>query len=139
MLRFLFDTDHLSLFQHGHPVLLARVASHGPDTVGICPVTVEEMFKGRLAALNRRVSGSLRIQLYARLVNTVQICSQFPVIAYDQNSENQLVQLQSLKLRIGAADRKIAAIALAHKLVLLTRNKRDFAKVSGLTIDDWSV
>jgi tRNA(fMet)-specific endonuclease VapC len=34
---------------------------------------------------------------------------------------------------------KIAAVALANNIVLLTRNRRDFSRIPGLRIDDWSV
>ncbi|MBD2505965.1 hypothetical protein H6G91_01545 [Nostoc muscorum FACHB-395] len=32
-----------------------------------------------------------------------------------------------------------SAIALSRKLVLLTRNHRDFSKIPGLLIEDWTV
>ncbi|MEH1820388.1 MAG: hypothetical protein V7L31_15135 [Nostoc sp.] len=32
-----------------------------------------------------------------------------------------------------------SAIALSRKLVLLTRNHRDFNKIPGLLIEDWTV
>jgi tRNA(fMet)-specific endonuclease VapC len=35
-------------------------------------------------------------------------------------------------------DLKIAAIALAHTATLVTRNTRDFEKIAGLKIEDWT-
>jgi tRNA(fMet)-specific endonuclease VapC len=35
-------------------------------------------------------------------------------------------------------DLKIAAIALANDAILLSRNLSDFAKVSGLRVEDWT-
>jgi tRNA(fMet)-specific endonuclease VapC len=40
---------------------------------------------------------------------------------------------------IGPNDTLIAAIALAHDLVLVTHNTEEFRRVSGLTIEDWQL
>jgi tRNA(fMet)-specific endonuclease VapC len=91
-----------------------------------------------LAHLARAQDGLTRIRRSAQLVTTVQLFHRFPLLPFDQAAENQFQQLRGLRLRIGTQDLKIAAIALANQLVLLTRNRHDFARVPGLMLDDWS-
>lgn len=43
------------------------------------------------------------------------------------------------KIRIATMDLRIAAIALANNLTVLTQNTRDFGKVPGLITEDWTV
>ena len=136
MLRFLFDTDHLTLFQHGLPALGNRLASQAPGSVGVSIVTVEESLRGRLAQLSRASDGPTRIRRYAMLAETIQLFAHLPVALYDDAAESYFQQHRHL--RIGTQDLKIGAIALANGLTLLTRNRRDFALIPGLVLDDWS-
>jgi tRNA(fMet)-specific endonuclease VapC len=62
-----------------------------------------------------------------------------PVLPFDAVAQARFQQILSIRLRIGTQDQKIAAVALANNLTLLTRNRRDFAHIPGLTFDDWSV
>lgn len=39
---------------------------------------------------------------------------------------------------IGPFDGMIASVALAHNLTVLTRNVREFSRVPGLQVEDWS-
>ncbi len=139
MLQFLLDTDHLTLFHHGHGALEQHLAGQAPGAVGLAVVTVEECLRGRLAALAGAPDGAARIARYAQLIDSLQLFQQFPVAQFDQPAENQFQDLRSMRLRVGAQDLKIAAIALANNLVLVTRNRRDFGRIPGLGLDDWSV
>ena len=47
--------------------------------------------------------------------------------------------LVAKRVRIATMDLRIASIALSQGLTLLTRNARDFSKVPGLAIEDWTI
>jgi len=137
MLGYLFDTDHPTFYQHGHPLVSHRLRLQPPATVEISVVTVEEILRGRLARLARGGDGATRIRHYALLEEALVDFAQFPVVSYDQAVEDQFQRIRHIQ--IGTQDLKIAATALASQLPLVTANRRDFAKVPGLAIEDWSV
>lgn len=138
MTRYLLDTDHVSLQERGHPPLRSRLEAIPPDWVGVSPVIVEEVLRGRLAILAARLDSEKRLRAYDKLVEAVRFFASIPVLPYDQACEEQFLRLRSLRLRVGSQDLRIAATALAHGLTVVTRNKRDFERVPGLTIEDWS-
>jgi len=139
VLQYLFDTDHLTLFDQGHPQVGQRLAQEPAGTVGLSAVTVEEYLRGRLAALAGASTGTQHIGRYALLVGSVQMLSSWPIVPFDQGAEDQFQLLRGQKLRVGTQDLKIAAVALANKVIVVTRNQRDFGRVSGLTLEDWSL
>jgi tRNA(fMet)-specific endonuclease VapC len=139
MLRFLFDTDHLTLMEFNTAPVVQRLALCLPDEVGVSAVSVEEALRGRLAGLARPLTGVQRVRRYELLVQTVQLLFRFPIVEFDAASESHFQQLRALRLRVRVPDLKIAAVALANQVTLLTRNKRDFGQVPGILLDDWSV
>lgn len=139
MLQFVFDTDHLTLYERGHAPLLQRVARQSAGAVGISAVTVEEALLGRLGYLARPLTSAPRVRGYALLSGTVHLFHQMPIVPYDQAVEAQYQRLRAQAVRVGAQDLKNAAVALVHQLILLTRNRGDFTRISGIVIDDWSV
>ncbi len=48
-------------------------------------------------------------------------------------------ELEQKGKRIGEYDTLIAGQALSRNLVLVTANKREFTRVKGLVVEDWSV
>jgi tRNA(fMet)-specific endonuclease VapC len=139
MLRYLLDTDHVTLFHHGHPQVTQRIVAQAPGAVGLAVVTVEEVLRGRLGALAQAADGPARIARYSLLLESLELLHQFSHVPFVQKAEDELQRLRAQKLRVGSQDLKIAAIALANSLVLATRNQRDFGRIPGLVLEDWSV
>lgn len=139
MIQYLFDTDHLTLFERGHAPLVARVAALPTLSLAVSAISVEEALRGRLGFLSRRLDASARQRGYALLVGTVRLLNQLPIVLYDQSCESQYQQLRAQRLQIGTQDSRIASVALANNLTLLTRNQQHFGRVPGLKIEDWSV
>ena len=138
MIRWLLDTDHVSLHERGHAPLRLRLASVPPSSIAVSVVTVEEMIRGRLAILARRSEGETRIRAYAKFMETVLFFASIPVVPFDLACERKFQELRSLRLRVGSQDLRIAAAALVSNLTLVTRNRRDFERVPGLLLEDWS-
>ncbi len=60
-------------------------------------------------------------------------------LPYPESAIQRHDTLKALKLNIGKMDLRIAAITLEYNGILITRNLRDFQRVPGLTIEDWTV
>jgi tRNA(fMet)-specific endonuclease VapC len=138
MIQFLLDTDHISLHERGHLPLRARLEALSPGLIAVSVVTVEEALRGRLAILARQSAGEARQRAYAKLMETVRFFGSIQGVLFDAACEQQFQSLRSQRVRLGTQDLRIAATALAHGFTLVTRNQRDFARVPGLPIDDWS-
>lgn len=138
MIRYLLDTDHLSLQQRGHPQLLTRLAKQSHEEIGTSVVTMEEMIRGRLALLHRSPAGEQRVSAYQRFRNTVELFNKVPLVAFDLPSERKFQELRALRIRVGSQDLRIAAVALTQGLIVLTRNAKDFGRVPDLSFEDWT-
>jgi tRNA(fMet)-specific endonuclease VapC len=134
-----FDTDHLSLFQRGYPNLLPRLQAVPAPQIAISVVSVEEMLQGRLAQVRRAATGEDRIRAYAWLDKTLTFFRDFRVLPFDAQAERRYANLAARRLRIGAQDLKIAAVALNYGAVLVTRNRRDFERIAELVLEDWTI
>ncbi len=139
MIGWLLDTDHVSLNERGHPLVRQRLASVPPSSFAISVITVEEMVRGRLAIVARRSKGEARVHAYRKFLETVQFCATISVLPFDTDCEAKFQELQAQRLRVGSQDLRIASTALVHNLVLVTANRRDFERLPGLSIEDWSV
>ena len=138
MSRFILDTDILTLFREGHSVVARRIAARREDELAITVISVEEQLSGWYALLRRADRGGRLAEVYQRLADTVRFLALFPIFSFTEPAIARHAQLAALRLNVGKMDLRIAAIVLEHGGTLVTRNARDFRRIPGLTIEDWT-
>jgi tRNA(fMet)-specific endonuclease VapC len=135
---FVLDTDILTLFERGDPVVAARVAEHDPTEIGISVVTVEEHLSGWYAQLRQAKGPDKLAWAYRRLASAVRFLSRVRILDYEEAAIQVYEGLKRSRLKVGKMDLQIAATALQHGGTVVTRNVRDFQQVPGLKVEDWS-
>jgi tRNA(fMet)-specific endonuclease VapC len=101
-------------------------------------ISYEEQCRGWLASIAKAGRLSEQIIGYRKLLLQLRNYCAIRVMEFDERAAAEFQFLKKGKLRIGTMDLKIASITLASNATLLTRNSRDFRKVPGLKIDDWT-
>ncbi|HLQ43804.1 MAG TPA: type II toxin-antitoxin system VapC family toxin [Planctomycetaceae bacterium] len=139
MSLYLFDTDLLTLFREGHPVVCARAAVHSADELATSIVTVEEQLTGWYTLLRQAKNDQRLTAAYERLTGTVRFFSRMQILSFTMAAAARLVAFRKARLKIGTLDLRIACVALEAQAILVTRNRVDFDLVPGLVIEDWSV
>ena len=61
------------------------------------------------------------------------------ILPYTESAIARAAQLKALRLNARLMDLRIAAVALENQAAVVTRNRRDFGRVPGLSVEDWSV
>ena len=135
----IFDTDHVSLLQRRNANVIARLERISLDERAVTIITVIEQIQGRLAVIHHATSEADVARGCERLQETMGFYASIYVLPYDVEAQLQFAHLRRQQVRIGTQDLRIAAIALSKNATLVTRNTRDFAKVPGLHIVDWSL
>mgnify|MGYP001239250670 CR=1 FL=1 len=129
--RFLLDTNIVSdLIRHPRGLIAAKVAEVGERAVATSTIVAAELRYGAA----KKGSPKLSAQLEAVLGALDVLAFEAPAdVAY---GELRAV-LQKVGTLIGPNDLLIAAQALALKMVVVTDNEREFARVDGLKIENW--
>ena len=139
---FVMDTDHVSLLQSAAGLagerLRARIRSLPEDEVAATIISFEEQTRGWLAFQASARSLDRQVDAYRKLKRHLKAYCEMDVLEFDIEATTVFQGLRQSRIRIGTMDLKIAAIALAHHATLLTRNLKDFRKVPGLNIEDWT-
>ena len=138
----ILDTDQLSLIegdQSGAATRLrSKLAKIPPEQVATTIITYEEQTRGWLAYAARARTVAEQVLAYEKLLRHLDTYRAIRVLPFDESAAVEFQRLRQGGVRIGTFDLRIAAIALARAATLGSRNLRDFKKVPGLDVQDWS-
>src|ERR1043166_867368 len=134
----IIDTDILSILEWSGTSpkaqrLLQRLEQSGEEIVTTI-VCCEEQMRGWMAALASKPDLKHQIEAYRRLRHRLASYCTMQILDFDEPAAAKYQQLRKEKVRGGAMDLKIAAIALVHDGAVLTDNTVDFRRVPGLQV-----
>jgi predicted nucleic acid-binding protein len=79
------------------------------------------------------------VKAFAKLHELLDDFSSRPVIDLDETCAARFDMLVQTKTRVGTMGLKIAATAISHDTLLLSRNLADFRRVERLGVEDWTL
>jgi len=142
-MKFLLDTDHISILQKQsgpeYSTLMARIAQVSRADLTFCIVSFHEQVLGCNAYIAQAKTSAGVVLGYEMFDRVLSAFAAAVVLPFDGNASMVFNSLAATQVRIATMDLRIASIALCHRLTLLVRNARDFSKVPGLVIEDWTI
>ncbi len=136
---YVLDTDTLSRLHAGDARLRERQGQLDPAEIATTAVTRIEILQGRFEFIRKAADGEQLLRAFAWLTRSEALLRQITVLPIDEGAATTFHRLRpNKKLRkIGRADLLIAAIALAHRATVVTRNLGHFRQVPGLRVENW--
>ena len=133
-MSWLLDTDSCSFAIRGQHGLRQALEARPLERLYVSAVTVGEAWAGALRTAHRDALVALWSVFLEPFAGRV--------LPFDETAAREYgairADLEAAGNMIGDRDCMIAAIARARRLKLVTRNQRDFGRVAGLRVADWS-
>jgi tRNA(fMet)-specific endonuclease VapC len=130
---YLLDTDTCIYWLNGRQLVKDRLLAVGWHQVGICVITVAELYYGAYNS-NRVEENLARVEEFIKNIS---------IIPLDNISLKLFGQLKAELRRRGQPiadfDLLIASVALAENYILVTNNTRHYSRISGLQLENWAL
>jgi tRNA(fMet)-specific endonuclease VapC len=132
-MNYILDTNIcVLLIRQKSPHVLARLTAQRLSDVGISSITAAELQYG--------VYKSSHVHQNQQALD--QFLLPLTILTFDEAAALSYGQIRAALERqgppIGSLDTLIAAHALSARLTLVTNNVREFSRVAGLNIEDWT-
>ena len=142
-MKYLLDTDHLSIIQRktgrDYANLSNRMNQYPRSDFALSIVTFHEQLLGAHTYISRARRPDQIVTGYMIMSRLARDFTALPLIAFDRAAMRTFQSLQAQNIQLKTMDLRIASIAVSRGLILLTRNTQDFRKVPDLLIEDWTI
>jgi tRNA(fMet)-specific endonuclease VapC len=138
VIRYLLDTDTVTLWLHGDVTVTAAVRARDARVIGVPVVVVEEIWDGWQAVIKQAKSAAKMAFGYGELTAALSELRPFAIVPHTEAAIHRHAALKKLKLNVGGNDLKIAAVALELGMTVVTNNEGDFRRVPGLAVENWA-
>lgn len=135
-----FDTDVLTEILGGNVLFVERAVKIPASEQAIPIVVVEEIVRGRLNAIRQAKAGRGRLALaraYELFEQSLTDFRHVPILSYTPAAESLFQTRRRQGIRVSTHDLRIAAICIDRSATLVSRNRRDFDRVPGLSVTYW--
>jgi tRNA(fMet)-specific endonuclease VapC len=135
-----FDTDILTEILAGNPAYAERIAQVPLGEQAVPIVAIEEIIRGRLNVIRQAEAAKARItieQAYLLFEQTLDDLREVKVLSFTEQAEALLKEWRKKKIRGSTHDLRIAASCVVSSTTLVTRNRRDFQNIPGLSVEFW--
>lgn len=133
-MKYLLDSNvWIAYVRQKDPALIQKIQQNDPKEIWLCSVALGELYYGAFHGATAKLTHNLGL--------LTQLRQRFASIPFDESCAEHYGRIRAdLAVKgtpIGPNDLMIAAIALAHRLTLVTHNTTEFSRVAGLALEDW--
>jgi tRNA(fMet)-specific endonuclease VapC len=139
---FIFDTDHLAVLQRESEPESSRIrdkmSRFATSDFFVTIVSFHEQVAGWYDHLAKAKKQRDIVFAYSMFREVLTDFKALQVLDYDDRAAATFTSFVKQRIRVGTMDLRIASIAIANDMTLLTRNTVDFERVPGLRVEDWT-
>jgi tRNA(fMet)-specific endonuclease VapC len=135
-----FDTDILTEILAGNPAYAERIGDVPLDEQTAPIVAVEEILRGRLNVVRQAEAGKARVTIeraYQLFEETLDAIREVKLLSFTQPAATLVRDWRKKKIRGSTHDLRMAASCVISSATLVTRNRRDFEHIPGLSVQFW--
>lgn len=136
---YVLDTDIMSHYHAGHSGLRDNIDQHSNDIVVTTVVTRIEILRARFEFLMKAANRDELLRAQDSLLESERLLAPWATLFVTEPVADEFDRLRGNRRlkKIGRADLLIAAIVLANRAILVTRNLKPFTQVPNLNVENW--